>query len=310
MRKSLALSFLVTSILVFTAFSGNVSSMENRISFDGIEGSSKLMDPDIYIEIDQDELFVDVEPGKDGICEVTGTIYCDMPPTTPPGQQCLVFPIAHASGWAVENPPAIAFTRTYTEESFNIRIQVPPETSAVTPGTFVLSARWRYSPGVEAGDVDPVSINITVNSYCNLVLGSEKPVLKAPVGEWVEFELTLRNDGNVDSNVTLDISSDSDVVVELRSKSLFLLEKNVIIIKIKAKQEGGYGRSNPMTIRATSPYDGDKNDITFGLYLKTTSSMVSLMKSPVLLILFSMILLLSVGISVFIYKKRKMRNIS
>ncbi len=67
MRKYLALSFLVTSTLLFIAYSGPVSANENSISLDGIDGSRKLMYPEIIIELDQESIYVDVHPGSDGI---------------------------------------------------------------------------------------------------------------------------------------------------------------------------------------------------------------------------------------------------
>ncbi len=228
-----------------------------------------------------------------------------MPPSTPPGQECIVYPMIDASGWAVNYPPTMTFTRTYTQESFTAEVQVPPETSAWMEGAFQFSARWQYSPGMERGTIQPSTAMIYVNPFCYPEISCEKSVLRTSVGEWVEFQITLTNLGNIDSNITIQISGDSDLEFEQDSISITVPEMRSIEVSIRVRQKNGAGKTNSINLMAVGPYNGENTEDNFPLYLKTVYSMGSLMKSPVFIVVLSTILLTAIGISVIIYRKRR-----
>ncbi len=269
------------------------------------DGPSGLLPPEISIELDHDFKEVDVSPGSDGVVTFDGTVYCDMPPATPPGQECMVFLIADAGGWAVDSIPAIAFSRTKTQERISIDVQVPPETSSSLENELEISAKWRYEPGIEQGYAEGTNAEIIITPYCNLTFTSEKPVMRAPVGEWAKFSLILKNEGNTDTNITLEVTVEDGVEYEIESNTIIIREQGEYEISLRAKQKSGLAGSNPISIKAKSPHEGQRNEVTFGIYLKTENSARALLGNPIFYIISSTLILVAIAVSIIVIKRKK-----
>ncbi len=299
-------TFVILSIVLNGIVMGEEETSCDPVSIrNNREGPSGLLPPEISIELDHDSMEVDVSPGSDGVVTFEGTVYCDVPPTTPPGQECIVYLITNAGGWAVNSIPAIAFSRTKTQERFLFDVQVPPETSSTREAELEIFAKWQYSPGVEMGTAEGTSAKIIIKPYCNLAFTSEDPVMRAPVGEWADLRLILKNEGNTDSNIILEITFEDGVEVEIESNTIVIGERGEYEISIRAKQRGGLAKSNPISIRATSQHEGERNDVTFGLYLKTETSIRSLSGFPLLLTISSTLILIAVAISIIVIIRRR-----
>ena len=274
---------------------------------EGISSPSGILPPDISIVLDHYSMDVDVYPGTDGVMTFEGTVYCDLPPSTPPGQECLVFLIADAGGFAVSNPPALTFSRTISEERFSIEVQVPPKTSSSEQKELQVSGKWRYSPGTTQGIVEGTSADIIINPYCALKFGTEDPVKKASVGDWVEYDIVLKNDGNSDSNVTIEIKADDNIEVEIESYSIIVREKSEYRISLRAKQTDGMGSSNAIYLKAISSLEGETNEATAELYLTTHTSIKNLLGLPFLIIISALLMIGAVIISIVVIRKRRMQ---
>jgi hypothetical protein len=262
-------------------------------------------EPNITIELDQPEQSVGVEPGDDGVLRFSGTVYCDLPPTTPPGQYCVVQLQADAEGWPVSVPPALTFDRTKEEEDFALDIQVPIETSQRNV-QLSISGRWRYSPGAGGGTLTPVIAIIIVEAYSRPILGSDDKNNTFPVGKWVEVPIRVTNDGNSNDNVQLEITNVPDGL-----EAYFPIEEANIqegqskVIKMKVRQSTGSPKSHRVEISATGINGGRKEVDTHTVNLETTTSAKSFFTNPYLLIPF-VILLLVIGFTGFmLYKKKR-----
>lgn len=265
--------------------------------------------PNIAIVLDQNEQSVSVEPGDDGILRFTGTVYCELPPSTPPGQYCIVQLQADAGGWPVSVPPALEFDRTHEEEDFQLDIQIPIETSQRTQGQLSVSGRWSYSPGMGGGTIPPVTAIITVESYSKPLLESDAKNNTFPVGKWVEIPIRVTNAGNANDNIEIEITNVPDgIEAYLLTDEVNVPEKQAKVIKMKIKQSTGSPKIHRITIGAKGTNGGRKDEDQHTVVIETTISARSFFTTPHFILPFILIVSAAAISGFIIYrKKRKIR---
>ncbi len=263
-------------------------------------------DPNITIELDQPEQSVDVEPGDDGVLRFTGTIYCELPPTTPPGQYCVVQLQADAGGWPTSVPPAFTFDRTHEEEQFSLTIQVPIETSQRTQGQITVSGRWSYTPGAGGGTIPPVTGIITINGYSRPLLESNTKNNTFPVGKWVEVPIRVENDGNLNDNIELEITHVPEgLEAYLLTDEVMVPEKQAKVIMMKVRQSTGSPKVHKVEVSGKGMNGGRKDQDQHTVVLESRASARSIFTTPYIVIPFAIVLLAIGFIGFIIYKKKR-----
>lgn len=264
--------------------------------------------PTIEIVIDQSRYQVDVEPGADGVLRVTGTIHCDLPPSTPPGQYCIVNLQADAGGWPVSVPPAFVFDRTHEEEDFSIEIQVPIETSQTTTGQLSVSGRWSYSPGVGGGTVPASTAIILVKPYSRLAFSFDKENNTASVGDWGELKITITNEGNAGDEVRLSIDDVPEGLdAYLEEEYLRIPEKQSKTTILNFKQSSGTPGTYQISISAEGLHNGSRSELQHSVVVQTKLSFKSMITTPFVIIPLVLVLIVA-GIIAFRLIRKKMKR--
>ncbi|MGA1872781.1 MAG: choice-of-anchor T family protein [Thermoplasmatota archaeon] len=250
--------------------------------------------PNITIEIHQDIVEVDVEPGSDGKARFSGTVYCDMPPSTPPGQYCVVQLSADAGGWPCSNPEALVFDRTKTEEDFALTVQVPIETSQRTEGQLSVSGRWSYSPGAMGGTVPAATSIIRILMYSSLQVSAGTGNNTVPVGKWGELPVLITNGGNANDNIDLWLSDVPDGVdAYLTSDNIMVPEKQTQTVILKVKQSSGSPRTHRIVVHAKGGANGTNSESQRSIVFDTTISARSFFTTPYIIV--PLIILMAIG---------------
>lgn len=265
--------------------------------------------PDIRIVLDQEKIEVDVEPGNDGLTIFTGTVYCNMPPSTPPGQYCYINLQADAGGWPCSVPASLDFDRNHEEEDFTITVQVPTGTSSCVMGQLSVSGRWSYSPGVSGGTIPASTAIIVVLPFSKPVISADLKNSTISVGEWGEIDIIVTNEGNANDDIQLriiDIPPGVDAYLE--EDTLSVPEKQAKTIILKVKQSNGAPKSHQLVISAKGLNNGtraqDQQTVTF----ETETSFRSLITTPYVIIPFIIILMIGGAITYKLVRKKIRKN--
>ncbi len=270
--------------------------------------------PTIQIVLDQEMIEVNVEPGSDGIGRFTGTVYCEMPASTPPGQYCIVQLNADAGGWPVSIPDAMSFDRNHEEEDFILSVQVPIETSQKTSGQLSVSGRWSYSPGMVGGTIPPATAIIEVMAYSKPIVSAESRNNTINVGKWGEIVIKVMNGGNANDDIQLEIGDLPDGVdAYFEEDTILVPEKSTKTTILRVRQSSGAPKTHQFVVIAKGRYNGSKDQDQQTVVFETGISAISLITTPYVIIPF-MILLIVGGVFTFKIvrrmKKKSDSNIS
>ncbi len=263
--------------------------------------------PDIQIIINEEMVQVNVEPGNNGIARFTGTVHCEMPPSTPPGQICTVTFMVDAGGWACSSPDTMEFDRNNNQEDFTVSVQVPIETSRMTSSQLSISGRWRYSPGTLGGTTDPATAIIEVLPYSQVKVTTDPDNNTVSVGKWGEIELAITNEGNLNDDIELELENIPDgIEAYLEDDLISVPEKQTKIVILKIQQPNGAPKTSQLNVIATGSYNGTRSSDTQPVVFTTTISVRSVF-TTLYIIIPAIILLLIIGLIVFrkIMKIRK-----
>ncbi len=263
--------------------------------------------PDIQIIINEERVQVNVEPGNNGIVRFTGTVQCDMPPSTPPGQTCYVTLIADAGGWAFSLPDSMEFDWNHNQEDFTVSVQVPVETSSMVSGKLSISGKWRYSPGTLGGTADSSTAIIEILPYSQLQVSTDPDNNTVSVGGWGEIELSITNEGNVNDDIKLKLENIPDgIEAYLEDDLISVPEKQTKIVILKIQQPNGAPKTSQLNVIATGSYNGTRSSDTQPVVFTTTISVRSVF-TTLYIIIPAIILLLIIGLIVLrkMMKRRK-----
>jgi len=264
--------------------------------------------PTITFVIDQEMVEVSVEPGSDGIGRFSGTVYCEMPPSTPPGQSCIVQLNADAGGWPVQTPESMTFDRSHVEEDFAVSVQVPIETSQYTSAQLSISGRWSYSPGATAGTIPATTAIIRVLSYSQPIVTAKARDDTIPVGTWGDVTIEVTNAGNANDDIQLQVTDVPDgVSAYFEEDTITVPEKDTKTVILKVKQSGGPPGSHQLTVIAKGRNNGTKDQDQQTVVFETGISVKSLATTSYMIIPF-LIILIAGGVLTYISIKRMKRK--
>ena len=225
-----------TMIIVFILIGSCIMFTDQDEFVDGVG------EPNITIRLANTKATARVAPGQDGIAVFTGTVEASAP-WSPTIQRIVVTLQADAGGWAVTNPAPLQFTKHKTSQPFSITVQVPIGTSSGGAYNLIISGTWEYDPGVNSGEVDPVTAIIYVEQYYRLELYCDESSKEAEVGDRVEYFVEIINTGNGADRAKVEVTNTDELRDEgirpIMSNSEFAIDENaseivVIVVEVSA----------------------------------------------------------------------------
>jgi len=253
-----------------------------NVSLNSMGGrSDPFPPPDIRIEMDWTEVHSKVEPSMDGIVVFTGTCYCDIPDSVSDLYWVSFKISADAGGWPVSIPPALYFSKYQSYHEFTISIQVPIQTVASDKNIVRIGGIWEYEPSAGTGTVDPVKVNIIVDQFSSISLGTRDMIGKIPVGSWNNITLIASNFGNGEDLIHLEAESAwKNIELEIERDIIDVEFESEASVGLKIKQTEGASDDILVTIRAWSDVAGSNNLTEMDLIIVTSFSLQSLVTTP------------------------------
>ncbi len=236
---------VVNTSLTKRVFKVGMVLMAITLVFSGIvvllpEEAEAIGNPRVTVSLDQSEQSAQVAPGQDGIVTFTGLVRCTMPVDTNI-QQVLVSLTGDAGGWAWSiTPSSLSFDRSTSELAFSCTVRVPPRTSHTHTGQLTVGGTYRVNPGIYGTSIPgPATAMITIEQYYKFALECAKPFVEVVPGDQMVFTLKLRNEGNDQDTMKVDIEADNfkslvdkGWAIQLSANNFIINEGEEAIVKI------------------------------------------------------------------------------
>jgi len=204
-----------------------------------IPGEAEAAQPIATIALDDPEQTAKVGPGQDGIVTFTGTVGVQM---VGPGAnvQLIVVKLTAESPWVTSiSPSTIVFqAQNLNEEKiFTVVVKVPNFESFSTQGNVQISGTVNTVPGVLLSTIAPTGGIITIEPYYQLRVSCPEPYIEISPGDPLLFSVTIKNEGNSQDRIQIDIPNqkeltDEEWVVSLGTRTMMLEEKKEQVIKL------------------------------------------------------------------------------
>ncbi|MBN1390730.1 MAG: hypothetical protein JXA22_08830 [Candidatus Thermoplasmatota archaeon] len=275
-QRSMVSLFLILLVPGLLIFSPSTQAQEQE------DNSSELPPPTIWIEMDQEEVYADVEPESNGVVSFTGRCYCSFPSIVNDTNYVIVYLRASAGALFISGYPPLIFNNRTEMRTFAFQIQVPKEHIHTDDLWLKLLLDWKYDPSGQKGSIqEEFSFRIVVDRYSRLQINREVIAKRTPVGEWREATLYVQNLGNGNDTVHLEIGSMSkNIDAEMDRELLEVGYGSEAEFHIRLRQRSGSASGNYIRIRAWSDVQGRENETVYEMPFLTKSSFVGFIRTP------------------------------
>lgn len=259
----------------------------------------------VYIQVEQESVEVDVSPGSTGVGEFNGNVTCD---TYNSAEPCMVSLSADSPIGSVSLSPAgLIFQGTGdTVQPFDGDLIIPLFTSASEEYTVNIFGTWQQ--GGRSGMAEADSFQIVVLPFYLPAVYSDSPVKEITQGESTSYKLTINNSGNTDDIYQVDIANRE----ELKNNGITIEEITDIAILEHGAEEidldvdtssDTYARVYEIRVVASSTLDDDPEETEYIIALKVKEDTLGVedIFNPMVLI----IIVVVVIVGIFIYKKKR-----
>ncbi len=162
--------------------------------------------PTVSIALQEPSQTAHVGPGDTGVVTFNGVVEVICNPLTR-----VVVSLYSEDTWgsSVVSPSSLVFSIS-GEQSFTVSVQAPLGESCNTCGTVMVTGRWVMYPGTLGGSCNPsggATGRIDIGQYHKYSFSSPKTNTQTSPGGRVEFELSIKNEGNGDDTVNLGVNN-------------------------------------------------------------------------------------------------------
>ena len=203
-----------------------------------LPGEAEAAQPIATISLDDNEQKAKVGPGDDGIVTFTGTVTVQM---IGPGQnvQLIVAKLQADAGWVTSiTPSTMVFpAQNPSPIPFTVVVKVPNFTSFSAPGEVVVSGTVNTNPGMLQSPIAAAKGIITIEPYYQLRVSCAEPYIEISPGDPLMFSVTIKNEGNSQDRISIDVPNQAELteeewVVSLGTRTMMLEEKKEQVVKL------------------------------------------------------------------------------
>jgi hypothetical protein len=239
---------LLTFYILVIMFSGTLL----YVGHTDVEAVGKFYRPIRFIEGEEEQI-ADVSPGANGSVFFPGII---MVETSSGSEVQDVFVSLNGStglNWPVTIVPSQILAKPGIEETFTVKVLVPPETSNFISDTLTVSGTAEPNPGTEKYNLSPITGSIRIAQFYKFALECDDPSKDVGLGEQVQFQLKIWNYGNGRDTfavriLDLDKLSANGFTVELGTNTVEVDEKSLKEISIMVKAPSDKSKLGNQTI--------------------------------------------------------------
>jgi len=195
--------------------------------------------PSGSITLHHPEQVAKVGPGEDGIVEFTGEVNVN---TTGIGAnvQMIVVKLTVDAPWVASISPSTltwGAQETDVPKEFTVVVKVPNFTSASRVGEIIINGTINTNPGALLTNLPPEKGIIRIAEYAQLRVACMEPYIEAVSGDNVSYQLEVKNEGNAEASITVEIKEIDDLVdlgweFENDKSNFYINEKGEELINI------------------------------------------------------------------------------
>jgi hypothetical protein len=231
-------------------------------------------DPEITVELDRPVFYTKAEPYPNNEANIDGYITCIIPDYVPDYVFVELIISLIGPDMVYEGQDELFATKDQPKVRISLIFYPPYDARADDEFPFELQTAWAYSNrGGGSGQAEPVFGAIRVTPYGQISLGPVTfgPVFDVTIGEVFSYDLDLRNQGNSDCTIDIEVlDHPPGVEVTLVPSSIKMQSFNTKVIRIEILQEEGSSQEGNIVLRVKSDAPGE-NAIQDYTYLYRSS---------------------------------------
>ena len=188
--------------------------------------------PSGEIILHQSEQVAEVGPGEDGIVNFTGEVKVNLTGIGKNVQMVVVSLTIEAPWPASISPTTMSWDPQETDvpKEFEAVVRVPNFTSATRVEEIIINGTIKTYPGALLSNLPSAKGIIRIAEYAMLTVSCWDPYIEALPGESVLFQLKVKNDGNAEASISMEINEIDDMVEQSwtfeNDKSNFIIDKS------------------------------------------------------------------------------------
>jgi len=304
---SATILFVLLAVLFTNIFPNMASAtIPNNLWENNAEAPLAPMDPDVWVEVENDDYDLNVEPGSAEPASIKAWVHCDVPPNLAPGEKVVV--IVDILGiYAVKDAFIFEFDRTTDVAEMNL--QVPPLTGISSEQEYLIRfvPRWSMDVPQRTGGGTSDETLIHPIPYGSVHV-KEMDVVRFDVGETVYIEIIVENNGNSEARVSMDIE-DEEGMEFIYPDLLFLIpERSFGIYTLGVKQPSGGGKNGDIHVRAKSSVRGLLDSYEMDIEYETRGKVVVFLTNPYISISFLLLIAVFIASVVLLIRRRQKKR--
>ncbi|MGA1848321.1 MAG: hypothetical protein ACMUHB_03180 [Thermoplasmatota archaeon] len=226
-------------------------------------------DPEITVELDRPIFFTKAEPYPNNEANIDGQITCIIPDYVPDHVFVELTITLIGPDMVYGGLDELFATKDQPEVRIGLIFYPPYDARADDEFPFELQTVWAYSNrGGGSGQAESVFGAVRVSPYGQVSLEPVTfgPVFDVTIGEVYSYDLDLRNQGNSDCTIDIEVlAHPPGVEVTMVPSSIKMQSFNTKVVRIEILQEEGSSQEGNIVLRVKSDAPGENSiqDYTF-----------------------------------------------
>jgi hypothetical protein len=210
------------------------------------------------IDLLPDTKYTDIHSGTSALVTFYGEISVEWPVDIQ-AQYAVIDLTIHSEPFKSTEVPPLIVMPGMTKANFTFSVILPyelpyPAENGTGVYQMTVDGTWRYEPnGVLTGSFDPKDFKVMANQFYQYTVWSDQPYIQTSPGGAMDLKIKVRNDGNGDDMIHLEINNKDE------------LEKNGWTMQLfRSEFDLPYAQTITITIPVTTPVDWSawKNEVT------------------------------------------------
>lgn len=162
----------------------------------------------VTLTLDKPTATAKVDTGYHCITTFRGIVYCNRSVIVQNYQTVTVKLEADAGDWvASTSPEEIEFDKdSENSAAFQVIVRAPDNTSSSITRNVTISGSYVVEPGGQINSIEPIKGTVLIQPCIILSVDCPNPCRKAKGGERSDFQISIRNEGNVDATALICIA--------------------------------------------------------------------------------------------------------
>lgn len=205
-----------------------------------------------------DTKFTEIHSGTSALVTFYGEISVEWPIDIQ-AQYAVIELTVHSEPFKSTEVPLLIVMPGMTKANFTFSVILPyelpyPAENGTGVYEMTIDGAWRYEPnGILTGSFDPKDFKVMANQFYQYTVWSDQPYIQTGPGGELDIKLRVRNDGNGDDRIRLDIHNKEQLEGSGWTLQLFRSDFDI-----------PYGDTITITIPVTTPVEWNawKNEVT------------------------------------------------